>query len=183
MRNSSSAWWTPLSEGRPCHLTASRPRSTPTTPYGGQPSGVTFARTSTADTTGSRRPGRKLREPPDIRLGSSHNGAHGGNDAWRRYPGDTTTCFAWRREAEHLLDMACEAWAAEHVASVTMSGEAVVSPVWPTSDVVLSVVASDILERRRWRFGARREFQDRDAFRETSAYWQSIVPSRCGETC
>lgn len=90
------------------------------------------------------------------------NHARAGDDARRQYLGDTPTCFAWRREAEHRLDLARDAWVAEHVANT--SGEVILSQVRPTPAVVLSAVGRDIFERRRWHFGSRCEFRDKDAF-------------------
>jgi hypothetical protein len=51
---------------------------------------------------------------------------------------------------------------AEHVANT--SGEVILSQVRPTPAVVLSALGRDIFERRRWHFGARCEFRDKDAF-------------------
>jgi hypothetical protein len=99
-----------------------------------------------------------------------------GDDARRRYAGDTPTIFAWRREAEHRLDVAREAWEAEHVATVATSGEVILSLDRPAPAVVLSAVAIDIRERRRWQFGAQCEFRDKDAFQDTYGYRQSHRP-------
>ena len=90
--------------------------------------------------------------------------ARAGDDARRRYAGDTPTIFAWRREAEHRLDMARDAWVAEHVAST--SCEVIPSQERPVPAVTLSAVARDIGERRRWYFGTRCEFRDKDAFQQ-----------------